>query len=91
MKLRLPSTLSVLMSLAAAAGCWEMWTIANRQNGDTFSAVTKKLGENQPVIILGCGLLCGHLWRDRIAIFLTGLAIGMRDWPLLDKEDIEEK
>ncbi|RYX79964.1 hypothetical protein EON83_30530 [bacterium] len=72
--MRLPSTLNVLMTLSILAAMWEMYTLANRQNGDTFSATIRRLGQNQPFIVFACGLIMGHLW-----------------WPLLDKEDIEQK
>lgn len=61
-KFKLPSTLSVLYALATAAAAWEIYTIVNREPGDTFSATVRKLGRAQPFIVLGFGLICGHLW-----------------------------
>lgn len=50
------------MALSACAALWEMYTLANRTNGDTFSATIRRLGQNQPFIVLACGLVCGHLF-----------------------------
>jgi hypothetical protein len=62
MKPKLPSTLSVLYTLGIIAAAWEMWTIVNRENGDTFSATLRRLGQNQPFIVLATGLVVGHLY-----------------------------
>lgn len=62
MKIKLPSTLNVLYGLGIVAAMWEMWTIVNRAPGDTFSATVRKLGQEQPFIVLCSGLLLGHLF-----------------------------
>ena len=61
-RFKLPSTLSVLAALFLAGFGWEFWTIANREHGDTFSAVIRKLGTNQPFIVFMLGMTMGHLW-----------------------------
>lgn len=62
MKFKLPSTFSVLATLAILAAAWETWTICNRTSGDTFSATIRALGKGQPFIIFMLGMLSGHLW-----------------------------
>lgn len=62
MKIKLPSTLSVLYALGIVGALWEFYTICNREPGDTFSATVRKLGREQPFIVLCFGLLCGHLF-----------------------------
>ena len=62
MKIKLPSTLNVLYGLGITAAIWEMYTIVNKENGDTFSATVRKLGQEQPFIVLCSGLLLGHLF-----------------------------
>ena len=62
MKIKLPSTLSVLYALGIVAAAWECWTIVNKAPGDTFSATLRKLGKGQPFIVLMLGMLCGHLY-----------------------------
>ncbi|BCM89022.1 hypothetical protein IAD21_00865 [Abditibacteriota bacterium] len=61
-RFKLPSTLSVLYTLAILAAAWEFWTIVNRSPGDTFSATIRKLGKGQPFIVFMLGMLSGHLW-----------------------------
>jgi hypothetical protein len=56
------TTFNILAGLSIVAACWEMWTIVNRQRGDTFSATIKQLGTSQPFIVFMSGMLCGHLW-----------------------------
>jgi uncharacterized membrane protein YqjE len=55
-------TFYVLCVLSATAALWEMWTIANNRQGDTFSATIKKLATGQPFIVLMTGMICGHLF-----------------------------
>jgi hypothetical protein len=55
-------TFIALSVLGIAAAAWEIWTILNPRKADTFSAVLKQLGTNQPFIVFACGLLSGHLW-----------------------------
>ncbi|MBW3636709.1 MAG: hypothetical protein KY445_09650 [Armatimonadetes bacterium] len=62
MNFKLPSTLSVLYALGIIAAAWEFFTIVNRERGDTFSATIRKLGKEQPFIVLACGLVAGHLF-----------------------------
>lgn len=62
MKLKLPSTLAVLASLSILAAAWECYTLCNRTQGDTFSATIRRLGQNQPFIVLAFGLVAGHLF-----------------------------
>lgn len=56
------TTFSVLAALSLLAAAWEVWTILNEEDGDTFSATIRKLGMNQPFIIFMLGMLSGHLW-----------------------------
>lgn len=86
-KLQLPSTFSVLATLSILAAAWETWTICNRTPGDTFSATIRGLGKGQPFIIFMLGMLMSHLWRDRMDVFVAGLAAGMIHWPLKDGQD----
>lgn len=62
MKLKLPSTYNVLMFLTLLACAWEYWTIVSPTRGDTFSATIRKLGTEQPFIILFTGMVTGHLF-----------------------------
>ena len=62
MKFKLPTTLAVLGLGCVIAANWEMWTVCNREVGDTFSATIRKLGRAQPFVIFACGLVMGHLW-----------------------------
>lgn len=55
-------TFMVLAALGIAAAIWEVFTILNTRKADTFSAVLKQLGVNQPFIIFMLGMLSGHLW-----------------------------
>jgi hypothetical protein len=55
-------TFSVLAGLSILAAMWEIWTILNDEDGDTFSATIRHLGVNQPFIVFMTGMLSGHLW-----------------------------
>jgi hypothetical protein len=92
MKIKLPTTYAVLSFLSICAAAWEGYTLVNRKRGDTFSATTHKLGEEQPFIPLACGMLSKHLWgknpRTRAA-FEMGYVAG-EFWPLIDKEEASE-
>ena len=83
------TTLGVLSAAAFALLNWENWTLADGIPGNTISAVSRKLGREQPGIPLFCGALCRHLWGDdarTLAAFFAGWAMG-EHWPCLDKED----
>jgi hypothetical protein len=56
------TTFNVLITLSILATAWEIWTIINNEDGDTFSATIRRLGVNQPFIIFMLGMLSGHLW-----------------------------
>lgn len=91
-RLKAPSTESVLMSLAAAANVWETYTLSNRKNGDSFSAVILKLGRVQTQIPFLYGQLGEHLFAsDPITLeaLRAGQAAG-KYWKLLDKDDLQE-
>lgn len=93
MKFRLPSTLSVLYVLAGTAIAWEIKTIVDRTAGNTFSATTRELGEEQTAIPMGIGLVAGHLSNGASLKFqlcmLGGYIMGRLGWPLLDKSQVQ--
>jgi hypothetical protein len=52
-------TFNVLAGLSILAAGWEIWTIINREKGDTFSATIKSLGKGQPFIKIPQGYRTG--------------------------------
>lgn len=55
-------TFIILASLSVIAAMWEMWTIVNNDEGDTFSATIKQLGTSQPFVVFMWGMVSGHLF-----------------------------
>lgn len=90
--IKAPTTEAVTGSLSVAAMNWEFWTLMNKKNGDSFSAVLRKLGRVQTFIPFIDGMRGEHLWAgDPITLeaYRAGQAAG-KYWPLLDREDLEE-
>lgn len=87
--MNLPSTEAVSGTIAWIGVNWEMYTVATRRAGDTFSAKWRKMGRLQHVIPFFCGLLNFHLWADdegTLEAYNDGWANG-KHWPCIDKED----
>lgn len=52
----------VLVAVALVLFAWEIYTLANRQEGDHITAVVRKAARKNLLIPFGMGLLMGHLF-----------------------------
>lgn len=86
------NTLGVMMATAAVWGAWEFYTLANDTDGDTLSATSCVLCEQQPGIALGLGAAISHFLRGpkARAAFMAGWAMGKEHWPLIDGQKLRE-
>ena len=78
------NTFRVLCALSGLAAIWEVYTILNKEPGDTESATLRALGNGQPFLIFMWGMLSGHLWAKKLGVFLPGVLAGVLFWPLVD-------